>query len=385
VTWIIPLSTSRRCSSPWQSAIPEVVQHEHQIRNRPILLRQRMSRFAAMLTGQTLAQRLHQPRGLSDLGRNTTFVLTRHWAPGCSGTAAEVIVLRGYKACLHAGAEQIQLGGAENCCCAYDLAFSPKPDLSSRQVLGLDKLEVLRIGLDLDAAIEALASGLVQPTGKAPILPEYWLGFAPAAVPEVVDTLAARQAALLAVGPEYRGPSLPCLRSPGGTITDMDPAEDGVHILFDDTRVATLPPSAVLRCFVKVGAFANAGSVLGDFMPRRRYAEWNAVVRILSKRWAGWLLDQAVRSWDICWRELVCRRSIFVPSQAWSAARIFEVIPPVAPSAYALTMSQIQVWEIVSASSLCFSDQGVVANFKEVRREWRHRFPGLQRVECSAR
>jgi hypothetical protein len=362
-----------------------VAQHEHQIRNRPILLRQRMSRFAAVLTGQILAQGLHQPKGVSDLGRNTTFVLTRHWAPGCSGTAAEVIVLRGYKACLHASTGQIQLGGAENCCCAYDLSFSPNPGTTRRQVLGFDKLQMLRVGLHLDATIAAVASGLAHPTGKLPILPEYWFGFRPEAVPDVVDMSAARQAALVAVRPDYRGPSLPCLRSLGGTITDMDRAEDGVHILFDNARVATLPPSAVLRRFVKVGALSIAGSVLGDVMPRTRYADWNAVFRIMGKHWAGWLLDQVVRSWDVCWRGLVCRRSIFVPSQAWSAARTFEVIPPSATSGGAVPMPGVQVWEIESANSLCFSEQGVVANFQEVRKAWRHRFPGLQRVECSAR
>lgn len=207
-----------------------------------------------------------------------------------------------------------------------------------------------------------------------PPLPLYWLGFDEMKLPPVPDNSSTRQAALRAIDVDYVGPMLPCLRSPGGTLTDLDRSTDGVHLLFNNAKVVRLPPAAVLHPAVQIGRWLPPGTLLGDFLPRRRYQHWSAVAQLLGAEDSAWLLQQAVAACDQPHMGLVCRRAEFVAGTLTDVGAIFEDVRPLLGAASSASASPPVAWTVSRSSSFQFSRPRLQVDLKSLHSHWDSRF-----------
>lgn len=368
--------TSHETDRPLASSVSSVEtlleRHHLQIYQRPRGLSRRLRGLAALLVWRH-GVTPHGPAGLEPLGQNTLFVLSQ--VPGRTrmGRAADMLVVRGYRCCFDPTAGQFCLGGPLQNVCAYDLRYEPFAEATGK-IISSRRLNLLKLALDLDMARVTTVQETRCGWPNQPPLPRYWEGFVPGDLPPVPDNAATRQAALRAIDVDYAGPVLPDLRSPGGTLMDLDQDSDGTHLLFSDAQVVRLPSVAVLRPEVQIGRSLAPGVPLGDCLPRRRYPHWRAVAQILGERDSAWLLQQAVAALDESHAGLVCRRIEFVAGPLAAARGVFEDVRPLLNAVWATSMSPPVVWVAPSTRAFCFSRPGLQVDLQGLHSHWATKF-----------
>jgi hypothetical protein len=364
-----------------------MIAHKAQIIHRDRHLNRQMLNFAALgISPGVRSFKVEQP--IREIGSFTYFSLRRSWLTGADGsTPALGLVFAGYKSRIANG--RIEIGGAEQNVCAYDLRY--RPFYSARaggKILNSKKWTTLRLGLDLDFACERCALKLDDP---APFLelPQFWAGFRKESLPVIENCRMARKCAVEAIRPEYLGPVLPSLRSPGGTVTVFCPAADGgIGIGFDEAvgvrgesvgpaRMALLPRTAVLRPYVKIGVRIEQGAPLADFLPRRTYPNLGMIAELYGADIADLLLQDAVEAMDIEHDGLVLRRAELCSTQLENAERHYEDVRPLLDEHGSVRLQVVNIRNGLVPLCPSGGDGAVMANLAEIRPAWARKFKPL--------
>ncbi len=309
----------------------EQVDHERLIIKRPRRLDRMMKGYAAVGVSGNVDD-LKVDGGVHPLGTLTYFSLHRAWCgPHGHEKAVVGIVLNGYKSCFRDG--RIELGGADNNVCSYDLRFRPFAGANEGgRILSTQKRPTtIRLGLTLDEAVERVTRRIDEPAATL-TLPRFWAAFPADDMPTVEDCPAVRKAVMDAVRPGYVGPVLPSLRSPGGVVTSVCHGVDkaaGIGVgfggsEFDPTHVVVLPRTAVLRPFLRVGMQIAEGVAIADFLPRRMYPNARKLAEIYGEDIVSWLVQDAVAAADETIEGTPCRRVELCPSQLGRALALYE-------------------------------------------------------------
>lgn len=377
----------------------EQIDHEAQVIRRPRRDDRAMIGFAALGVSPGVKSLVVDNGGVAELGTFTYFSLARRWV--VAGPAPEggrpfgtpvksvlATVYLGYKA-RRTGA-QIVVGGPHNNVCAYDLRFRPFDDAhKSGKILNSRKHTTVRLGLTLDKACEEAAR--TGETDPALTLPKFWAAFPADDLPEVEDCQAARRAALEAVRQGYAGPVLPCLRSPGGVVTDVFREEDGSVVVgfaavgkarnkyseLEADDAVTLPRTAVLRPYVRAGYEVAAGAPLADFLPRRLYPNMAKIAELYGPDIAEWLLAEAVAASDEELMGFRCRRVEMCSTQLDKAVKLYEDVRHMLAADGTVRPQVVRV-RTGPGPLQPGRDGVVVADFVGLRPEWMCKFEAAQ-------
>lgn len=357
---------------------PEMADHARLIIDRPRRMDRAMMAYAGFGVSPGVRSLVATPP-IAELGTFTYFSLRRGWTNAADGNRTVVtIIFAGYKARLKDG--KIVLGGAGQNVCAYDLRFRPFDGaLSGGKILNSRKRTTVRLGLILDEAVEKVAKGVAHPVQDL-VLPQFWAGFAPDAVPEAENCAGTRRAVLSAVRPGYTGPVLPALRCPSeAPIAEVVRDPDGDWIVgFGTARsmpvaVVNLPRTAVLRPYTRVGMTVPVGTALADFIPRREYPNIGKIAEIYGSDITDWLMQDVVAAHDEMLGGLQCRRAALCPSSLNGATRIFEDVRHLLNDEGVVRAQVVRVSG--GLSPLCPSrNEAVVADLAALRAEWAHKF-----------
>lgn len=362
---------------------PEMIAHEAQIIKRCRRLDRAMLDYGAVGISPSVRS-LVVDEPVAELGTFTYFSLRRVWATATDGRSALVcIVFAGYKSRLVRG--RIEIGGPSHNVCAYDLRYRPFPEASAGgKILSSQKGTTIRIGLDLDDAVERCTKKVTQADPYLR-LPQFWAGFSKDSLPAVEDCPGARKAALDAVRPGYEGQVLPSLRSPGGKVTAVCPeADGGIGVLFDEVctgnkytdgqgKPIILPRTAVLMPYVREGAVIEKGAPLADFLPRRMYPNIGKVAELYGNDIADWLMQDAAAAADFEHHGLTLRRVELCPTQLDNAVKVYEDVRHLLDEKGVVRPQVVKVRNGLSPLCPILRDV-VVADFANVCDGWVHKF-----------
>ena len=297
--------------------------HSDQIGKRDRKLDVMMSGLAAMNLTFGPSDLTSPSHHLLNIGSVTYFSMRQHKT---IRRGPPDILLAGYKAYVEEGV--IKVGFARGNVCAYDFRGLPMAAPGPRsKVISVRKLIDCEIGFRMDDAIRMATADPSESVQPCLLWPQFWCGFRPENLPEVEDCPAARKIAL-----QYarEGWMMPSMRARGGTVTVLARDDkEGLMVGWDGTadeprEVQVLPKCTVLRPFAKEGVTIEAGAPLGDFMPRRLYPNWHAIVEAVGQETADCLLAETVLSSDENFKGLVCRRIEYCSADIPKATQVFE-------------------------------------------------------------
>lgn len=359
----------------------EQVLHCAQIYNRPVKLSKSMMPYAAFAVNPGSGG-LAWTDPVAPVGTFTYWVLSRHWARTVHRSGrTPAIVFRGYRSRVEDG--KVVIGGVDGSVCAYDLRFRPLEHAHpAGRIMSTGDGETLRIGLALDKAVEHVVKA-VRPVDPGITLPTYWCAFNPDDMPPAEDCPAVRRWAMLAVRPDYDGPTLPSLRSPGATVTSVVRFADDDHLGEERRAWAVgfggtadspdayriLPRSAQLRPYCRVGAFITAGTPIADLVPRRTYPNVRKIGELYGEDVAARLVEEVSSMYDRDYGGLRLRRAEFCPSAIGKAVRVYEDASPLVGKD---ANCRIQVVGVRNGGAgLSVSRDGAVAgDLWSIKKEW---------------
>lgn len=355
----------------------EVQRHIEQVQNRS---RSKERNLFGLLSFSSSAgvKALEFEDDIMPLGSMTHFVLRRRWKRTRQGYLVAIQYV-GYKSRMD-GDGRIVLGGPQGQVCAYDLKYPPFDKASPGGVIiDARKRTTLRLGLDLDAAVEIVAARQAAPALRLQI-PDYYAGFRPEQIgyvdPEI--TPHTRRCVLESLRPSYDGPAHPCcVAERGGVVKEVICNEEaGLTIvdLGDEGLQPEMPVHAVLRPWVKVGTEVKPGTVLGDVLPRAVYNSWEQLTRTFGEKTMEFVARQTIRSRDFTHRGLVLRDVRFCPSQLGDAVQIFERAPNVDHTRRAAV--QVICEDGQGRNGLRFEEGPITVDLESLREGWSKKFTG---------
>ncbi len=361
------------------SSTPEQLDYDKQIVMRGAEIRLAMANIGAVCVSPSVTGLRESGLGIAPIGEYAHFSLYRRQVIRSGSQQLQLstgVILAGYVSRVEG--ERIVVGGPSGNICAYDLWYRPFPG-SQRygKILDARKVTTFRLGLNLDKAAEQVALRTAEPGYIK--LPTFWAAYEEGRVPDVADLPAVRHLCISAVQPGYKGPVLPCMRSPGGKISAIEPVEDdNLGILFNEGDVKrevvmVVPRFAVLRSQVRVGSEIAEGLSLGDFFPRRVYAGWGKLVELYGPRATDWFRNEVIQSRDIAIDGLTARNVDLCVSIA--GARIYEDIRDLlGPDGFG-SVQTVRARSAVTMPEVLRAERGrVSANFYNIQKGWMFKF-----------
>lgn len=355
----------------------EMKRHAEQIQNRS---RSKERSLFGLLSFSSSAgvKALEFDSDLMPIGNMTHFVLRRRWKKTRQGYLVAIQYV-GYKSRL-TDEGRIVLGGPGGQVCAYDLKYPPFDKASPGGVIiDARKRTTLRLGLDLDAAVEIVADDKMAPSLRLQI-PDYYAAFRPEQIgyvdPEI--TPHTRRCVLESLRPSYDGPAHPCtVCDRDGVIEEVvsdEEADVRIVKLQGDEMMPELKFRSVLRPWVQPGVEVKAGTVLGDILPRAVYNSWEQCVRAFGEPAMSYVARQTILARDFHHRGLVLRDVRFCPSQLGDALQIFERAPNVDHTKRAAV--QVICEDGQGRNGLRFEEGPITVDLETLREGWSKKFTG---------
>lgn len=371
----IPIAATPSAPTRPKTAFPAVPRHEKQIASRPRQAEAELFGLAAYSASFSV-KRLSFDRSVLPIGQATHFVLSRRWKQTVRG---RMVCLRyvGYKAAL-TEESRIQVGGPNQVACGFDLKYRPFHGASSGGViLDARKRTTIELGLELDQAIEQVGWGETSAQSRLQ-LPTFLAGFRPMALPDVEFNDAVRRAVLDSLRQSYAGPAPSSVLAIGGRISEVvvDSASGWFCIGYGPDKMCNeLPPTAVLRPLVEVGAEVEPGTVLGDLVPRSVYQSWAQLVRAVDGNEAilDLLVRETVESLDRPHLGLLLRDVRFCPGQLNKAVQVFEGFELNGDSRPDV---QVVIEDQPGCNRLVWSDGPIDVDLDAIRPGWDRKFTG---------
>jgi len=354
----------------------EVQRHQEQVQARSRKKERNLFGLLSFSSSQGVEALEFKHGDLMPLGSMTHFVLRRRWKRTRQGYLVAIQYV-GYKSRLGEDG-RITLGGPDNMVCAYDLKYPPFDRASPGGVIiDARKRTTLRLGLDLDAAVEIVADGKAAPAMRLQI-PDYYAAFRPEQIgfvdPEV--TPFTRRCVLESLKPSYAGPPHPCCVAEfGGTVKEVV-RSDGLVIvdMGHDGLQPEFPEHAVLRPWVQTDVEVSPGTVLADILPRAVYNSYEQLLKTFGEKTMQFVARQTIRSRDFMHRGLVLRDVRFCPSQLGDAVQIFERAPNVDETKRAAV--QVICEDGQGRNGLRFEEGPITVDLESLREGWSKKFTG---------
>jgi hypothetical protein len=356
----------------------EVIRHQQQIQSRSRKREKDLFGLVSFSSSAGVKSLEFKDSDLMPLGAMTHFVLRRRWKKVSQGHFV-VIQYCGYKSRL-TDEGRILLGGESNMRCAYDLKYAPfHPASPGGVIIDANKHTTLRLGLDLDAAVEIVADGKMAPSIRLEI-PEYYAAFRPDRIKSVETELTpyTRRRVLESLRPNYSGPAHPCtVAEVGGTVKEIVRSDEAGLIIVDlgsEGLQPEFPIHGVARPWLQLGVEVKPGTVLGDILPRAVYNSYDQLVRTWGERAINFVARQTVASLDFVHQGLVLRDVRFCPSQLADAVQIFERAPNVDHTRRAAV--QVICEGGAGRSGLRFEEGPITVDLESLREGWGRKFSG---------